>query len=590
MRNNRRGGAAGRIWSLGACAALGGALALPSAAQSIPAGGPRPNAASTVTFVINTAAGHRAISPLIYGINLDKTVDPSQFAAVMAEARPGMIRMGGNRWTAYNWENNDSNAGSDYEYENDDFLSSSTKPGAAVLATVLAAEKAHIPILLTIPIAGYVSADREPPGPVQDSGPNYLKTRFKIDEPRDPRRLTTTPDTHVDFVYQNQFVYWLRHAAPRATVMFSLDNEPDLWDSTHAEIHPAPTTYAEVASKDLAYASAVKGVDPEALVTGPVSYGWEGYETLQNAPDSAKGGNFLDWYMRQVRAADKAARRVLVNDLDLHWYPEATGDGVRITTTDTAPAVAVAREQAPRSLWDAGYVEDSWITQDSLGGKGIDLIPRLDGQIARNNPGMNLDITEWNYGAGQAISGGIATADVLGIFGRYGVHAADLWPLNPSEAYNYGAFAMYRNYDGRGSGFGNTEVEATTTDKVETSVYGSIETGDTGHVVIVAINKSLHTTTARIELKGDSSSSAAVYTLTAAASTPKRAAGLAATGTDTFSYAMPAQSVSVIVPTSSPARSLVCSVGTLQHSQNRPGRSIAHPAGPLACRRSRPAS
>ena len=141
---------------------------------------------ATVTFDINTTKRQRTISPLIYGVNLDKTVGPAEFAEVMAQARPGMVRMGGNRWTAYNWENNDSNAGSDYEFENDDYLSASASPGAAVLPTVEAAEKAGIPVLLTIPIAGYVSADRDPPGPVQNSGANYLKTRFKVDEPTGP--------------------------------------------------------------------------------------------------------------------------------------------------------------------------------------------------------------------------------------------------------------------------------------------------------------------------------------------------------------------------------------------------------------------
>ena len=97
----------------------------------------------------------------------------------------------------------------------------------------------------------------------------------------------------------------------------------------------------------------MRAVDPDALITGPVSYGWEGYETLQNAPDSTQDGNFLNWYMQNVHAADTAAGTTLVNDLDLHWYPEATGGGVRITGTETTPAVVAAREQAPRSLWDA---------------------------------------------------------------------------------------------------------------------------------------------------------------------------------------------------------------------------------------------
>ncbi|MGP0029191.1 MAG: glycoside hydrolase family 44 protein [Acidimicrobiales bacterium] len=502
---------------------------------------------SPVSFAVDTAVDHQAISPLIYGINLDKSVDPSQFNAVMAESRPALIRLGGDRWTAYNWENNDSNAGSDYENENDDYLSASTTPGAAVLPTLLAAQKAGIAVLLTIPILGYVAADRDPPGPVENSGPDYLQTRFDLDEPTDPDPLSLPPDTSDDVVYQNQFVYWVEHAAPGADVMFSLDNEPDLWDSTFADIHPDPTTYAEVLSKDLTYAAAVRAVDPNALITGPVSYGWEGYETLQNAPDSTQDGDFLNWYMQNVHAADAAAGTTLVNDLDLHWYPEATGGGVRITGTETTPAVVAAREQAPRSLWDANYVEDSWITQ-SLGNQAIDLIPRLDAQIAANNPGMNLDFTEYNYGGGQSISGAIATDDVLGIFGRYGVHAAALWPLNANEDYNYGALAMFRNYDGQGSGFGDTEVGATTSDKVKTSIYASIDQADPSHLVIVAINKGRTATPSTLSLTGISSDDAAVYTLTSASSRPQAAPGLVATGPDVFSYTMPAQSVSVIVP------------------------------------------
>jgi hypothetical protein len=513
--------------------------------------GLRPLAAArsvTVTFDVNAAERERAISPLIYGMNLDKTLGPAQFAEVMAQARPGMVRMGGNRWTAYNWENNDSNAGSDYEYQNDDYLSSSTSPGAAVLPTVEAAEKAGIPVLLTIPIAGYVSADRDPPGPVRNSGASYLKTRFKVDEPSASGPVTAAPNETLPEVYQDQYVYWLTKAVPGAHLMFSLDNEPDLWSSTHSEIHPAPTTYTELLSKDLAYAAAIKNVDPAAPVTGPVSYGWEGYETLQDAPGSARYGNFLDWWMRNVKAADARAGTKLIDDLDLHWYPEATGGGQRVAGSGTSSAEAAAREQAPRSLWDPSYVEDSWITQDSLDGRAIDLIPRLDAQIAANNPGMNLDFSEWDYGAGQAISGAIATADVLGIFGRYGVHAAAFWALTSDEAFAYAAFAMYRNYNGLGAGFGDTEVNATTTDDVGTSVYASIDKADPGHVVIVVINKSLSPTTATVRLQGVAATTASVYTLTDKVSKPQLAPALFATSSRTFTYLMPAQSVSVIVP------------------------------------------
>ena len=115
---------------------------------------------------------------------------------------------------------------------------------------------------------------------------------------------------------------------------------------------------------------------------------------------------------------------------------------------------------------------------------------------------------------------------MLGIFGRYGVHAAALWPLNANEDYNYGALAMFRNYDGQGSGFGDTEVGATTSDKVKTSIYASIDQADPSHLVIVAINKGRTATPSTLSLTGISSDDAAVYTLTSASSRPQAAPGL----------------------------------------------------------------
>ncbi|HEV2360571.1 MAG TPA: glycoside hydrolase family 44 protein [Acidimicrobiales bacterium] len=524
----------------------GGGLSVAATASSASA---RAAATPTVTMVIDWATGHKTISPLIYGMADDADLD-ANFNANLTLTRAGLVRLGGNRWTAYNWVNNASNAGADYQYENDNYLTPSTVPGYAILPTVQGAQAHGAASIVTVPINGYVSADESPPGPVMNSGPNYLQTRFKVEVPTDPNPLTTTPDPNAPQVYENQFVYWLMKTDPTAHVLFSLDNEPDLWDSTHLEVHKAQTTYAEVLSKDLAYAKAIKAVWPAAEVTGPVSYGWEGYETLQNAPDSGADGNFLDWYLKNVAAADKSAGSVLINDLDLHWYPEATdAAGTRITGTDITPAEVVAREQAPRSLWDPTYVENSWITADSTGGKAIDLIPRTDGQIAANDPAMKLAFTEWNYGGGQDISGGIASADVLGIFGKYGVHAASWWGLNSNETYSLAAFSAFRNYNGHGAGFGDTELSATTSDPVNTSVYASRNSKNDTHVVVVAINKNNTPTTAAIQFTGGfSTTTAAVYTLTSAGAHMVSAPSITTSSTDTFDYTMPAQSVSVIVP------------------------------------------
>src|SRR5262245_36576494 len=99
-----------------------------------------------VQITINASQQVKAISTYIYGANSTAITNAT------------FQRLGGNRWTAYNWENNDSNAGSDYHFQNDSYLSGSTTPGAAVLPAIQAAGAGGKTTLLTIPVNGYVSA------------------------------------------------------------------------------------------------------------------------------------------------------------------------------------------------------------------------------------------------------------------------------------------------------------------------------------------------------------------------------------------------------------------------------------------------
>jgi len=281
-----------------------------------------------------------------------------------------------------------------------------------------------------------------------------------------------------------------------------------------------------------------------------VNYGWEGFTNLQNATDAAADGNFVDWYLKAVAAASATAGQRLIDDLDVHWYPEATGGGHRITDAasgDSAAEIA-AREQAPRSLWDPSYVEDSWITNDVLKGP-IDLLPGLQTKIAADYPGTGLSVSEWDYGGGNEISGAIADADVLGIFGQRGVTAAAYWPLFANETFSTAAFEAFRNYDGNGGSFGDTSIGATSSDPSTTSVYASTNAANHNQVVIVAINKATTARTAAIDLSAETIfKSAKVFTITSAKAAPVAAAGLTTAAQNAYLYTMPAQSISIIVP------------------------------------------
>src|SRR6266568_943899 len=54
--------------------------------------------------------------------------------------------------------------------------------------------------------------------------------------------FAASPDCSDAFVYQDEFVSWLERefpearADPQRPIFYSLDNEPDLWGSTHEEV------------------------------------------------------------------------------------------------------------------------------------------------------------------------------------------------------------------------------------------------------------------------------------------------------------------------------------------------------------------
>ncbi|WP_438022716.1 glycoside hydrolase family 44 protein [Sorangium sp. So ce233] len=501
-----------------------------------------------VTFTIRADQDVRPISPLIYGVNWAGQLDGEQRGATV-------LRMGGNRMTAYNWENNASNAGSDWMHQNDAHLVGNSPngdvPGEAVRVQAEAALRHGAAFVATIPICGYVAADKDGGGDVNQT-PNYLETRFHPTIARKGAPFSASPDLDDHAVYQDEFVAWMKQAFPDAfqgevaNVLFSLDNEPDLWRHTHERIHPEPVTYAELVDKNVEFASAIKDVAPNALVTGFVSYGYAGYMNLQGAPDA--DGTFLEFYLDAMKAAEASEGRRVVDVLDLHWYTEVYANGERVTGNDISPESVEARVQAPRSLWDPTFVEDSWIANDILHGP-ITLIPWLQGLIDDHYPGTRLGFTEYNYGGGNHISGAIAQADTLGIFGREGVFLATIWDWTEAAVMTRAGMRAFTSYDGQGARFGDTSIHAETSDVAKATVYASIDEADPRRMVLVAINKTTAPLTAAVSLAAYGSYTAVdVWQLTAAKADLVPADLVAPSATNAFTYAMPALSVSVLVP------------------------------------------
>ncbi len=368
-------------------------------------------------------------------------------------------------------------------------------------------------------------------------------------------------------------MWWLNQTFPEAKsdttrpIFYQLDNEPDLWHGTHEQVRsrvggrPNLLTYDELVKRTIEYSAAIKDVVPGAHTFGAGFGTWSGAMNLGRwpTPDPVAGtADFLDYFLGKMREAEQAQGRRLLDVLDVHWYPEARGDGRRMTEDHAAstPGEIQARIQAPRSLWDPTYDERSWVSE--VVGGPIRLLPRLREKVAARYPGTKLAIAEYFYGGGTDISGGIAQADVLGIFGREGLFAAALWPHanlsvyggDPNRAYGYifGGFQMFRDYDGRGGAFGDMSVTAANSDAVKSSVYASADSRNPGRVVIVTINKTGSPLRAAITVShARVLRSAEVYTLTSASREPQRQADLTLPRRNALVYTLPPMSVSTLV-------------------------------------------
>jgi hypothetical protein len=378
--------------------------------------------------------------------------------------------------------------------------------------------------ILTIPTIGWVARDGdentksegvpEHGGPAIEKGSDIAYTEFKDavwGKPYDPaaNRARTSvqsfaakgaafafpPDLADGKVYQDEWVSYLKGNRPNegSAPIYAMDNEPDLWaDSTHVDVHPVRQGYDAMLENFQAYASAVKAVDPTGMVTAPESWGVTGYlysaldeggDKFAVAADRKAHGDvpWLQWFLSSVYSSDKAKRQRTLDILSVHYYPTAGQyEG------GNAPDVQDKRMQAPRALWDGLYIEPSWVATTEWANLG--LIRRLHGVIAQSYPGTKLCLTEWNFGGEDDISGAIATADALGIFGREKLYCAAYWGLPKQGSATGWAFRLYRDYDGQGSSFGTEAVDTSVGDTSLYSAYGALNK-EGNKLTLVLINK-----------------------------------------------------------------------------------------------------
>jgi mannan endo-1,4-beta-mannosidase len=541
-----------------------------------------------VAVTINTN-DRKPISPLIYGINAyvfdTEWQTPQDWKVGLDNVAPNLNitcrRLGGNTMTSYNWENGYCNSGNDDNHSNNTFQSFITgageapyTPGAALTTFHGHSMQLGAYSLLQLPAAGYVAADGNGPVSQAETAPSVRWKKVVFNKAGTPGSLSLNPDLNDDKVCVDEEMNFLINRYGNASTAtgikaYELDNEPGLWhhypnngdQGTHPRLYGARVLCVDLLQRDIALATTIKRMDPNADVYGPAMWGYPEYYSLWSIYADGATHQPIDWdeynvepyltnntgdryryngmtwvnaYLAKMKAASDNAGRRLLDVFSFHYYP-----------ADEAVANDAMLVQAPRSLWDPTFVEQSWITKAGNGftdGRALQLIPKMQQSIDDFYPGTKLGITEYSFGGRHSVAGGIAEADALGIFGRYGVHEANYF--FPVDDYIAAGIRIYRNYDGANSTFGDTAVATTTSDIQNSSVYSSLD--NKGNLHIIFINKAAQVINAQMTINGKSYSGSDVWVLDGSGSQIRRA-GSASMNGNVLSYAAPQMSVSHVV-------------------------------------------
>jgi hypothetical protein len=521
--------------------------------------------AATVTFDVDVGAGPTqqgfagpaitnasplVVSDYVYGIN---QYPENNYLMNYPEVNFGLLRYGGDGYSAWNWTNNADNGGNDNGFTNTDQFepyaygnvptdptypgdAHDTHPGGAIvdgIDSVPNAQQHGIAALVTISVQDYVAATA-----TEQKAQNAPSADFVTNKPAQAAGGGQ--------VYQDGLVQ-LMSAYSAAPIFYSLDNEPNYWKSTHPEIAgTADLAFDDLVARDAAYAAAVKAAAPSALVFGPVVAGPDGMTSLDDYGDLASTNPYVtnhtdatDYYLAAMSKRSSMAGMRLVDVLDVHYYNDSIGKA------GTAKGAADC-EQGPRDFWDPSYLTPDTAYDDFITGwKPRVLLPRLQSEINGGFPGTRLAVTEYNNGCELQIAGGVAQADTLGIFGQYGVFAATAWPLQtaaPGMNWLVAAFEAYRDYDGHGATVGSLALGAVTSDPVSTSIYAFAHPSG-ARVELVAINKTDAPIPAAIRLSNACAVATATVSQLTSASAAMVPAGTVTITDNALAYTLPPNSV-----------------------------------------------
>ncbi len=303
---------------------------------------------SAVEIVVDVGAGVKPISPWIYGKNnslSDKTSSPVQESQwqLYREAGLRMFREnGGNNCTKYNWRKTLSSHPDWYNnvYPHSwDFLAQSLVDNTTGTQGVLSFQ-------LLGKVAFYRGANFNDyafnqsqwwdgirqnlagGGEVDSNGgPDALKDG-------DPSLyLTDWPAESTTAILDHWFGAGGLGLDPERFIYWNMDNEPEIWHSTHDDAQPEELPAEEYMKKYFAVAKLARQKYPDIKLMGPVftnewqwyAWGKDNHITV-NEGGVQKKYTWVEYFIKRIGEEQKASGVRLLDVFDFHFYPNTEDD------------------------------------------------------------------------------------------------------------------------------------------------------------------------------------------------------------------------------------------------------------------------
>jgi hypothetical protein len=504
-----------------------------------------------VAVSINTLANRHQISPYIYGINTANANNISGMA-------PALVRWGGNQTSNYNWKAFTYNSGGDWFFEDFGLPSSNGNINDSV-QLVKYAVNAGSRILTTMPTLDWVAKESghwsysvkkfgrqckvNPNNPDGGNGQKPdCKTRVTTDPVTDayyPLVDTASDCTTGNCLYRDEWMKALSAAfgsdtcnVPYSPItschFYDMDNEPEIWDGPHGDVHPVHPGYTELANRFELKGIKLKTWDPNAVRFGPVTCCWNFFWSAGPSGDDKAahaGIDFLPWWLNQIYWLDRINGARTLDVLDVHAYVGPNVDTSNYTNAQKRAAAGMVY----RTYWDPKYYnagnDADWITTNEPNRGVTFLIPRLKALVNAIYPGTPLSFSEWeSYLVPQSewdFATALSDADAFGVMGREGLSFSMRWggPDATDDTTrlphpNFQAMKLYTTYDGAHHQFGSLSVSDQNSSNQDLfTSYAALDSSGMTMTIMVLNKDPNNTTNVTFNLNGFSASTYTAYTL-----------------------------------------------------------------------------